>query len=96
MESTPAGRRGEGPTVGLAKTLERAKFELKRLKTGQRSKWYGLAVSHDMSYLHSGTPPRIDGRTINTSCLWEQKGDVPPVPFSFLNEQEGLKVGMGG
>ena len=39
-----------------------------------------------------GTPPRVDGRTINTSCLTEQPGDDPPTPFSFLNERRGLEV----
>lgn len=35
--------------------------------------------------LKTGTPPRIDGRTINYSVLEEQPGDLDPVPvFSFL------------
>src|SRR3546814_7190760 len=33
----------------------------------------------------TGTPPRIDGRTIDYSALEEQPGDLNPVPvFSFL------------
>lgn len=35
--------------------------------------------------LSSGTPPRLDGRTINYQGLEEQRGDDPPSPFSFLH-----------
>jgi tRNA uridine 5-carboxymethylaminomethyl modification enzyme len=34
--------------------------------------------------LKTGTPPRLDGRTINYSKLQEQPGDVPTPYFSFL------------
>ena len=37
--------------------------------------------------LKTGTPPRIDGRTIDFSKLTEQPGDLHPVPvFSFMGE----------
>lgn len=39
-----------------------------------------------MSRLKTGTPPRLDGRTINWSVLEEQAGDAVPVPFSFLTK----------
>ncbi|XP_053200613.1 protein MTO1 homolog, mitochondrial-like [Panonychus citri] len=40
--------------------------------------------------LKTGTPPRIDGRTIDYSSLECSKGDDPPNPFSFLNKSVWL------
>ena len=36
--------------------------------------------------LKTGTPPRLDGRTINWSLLEEQKGDLEPSFFSFMSK----------
>jgi tRNA uridine 5-carboxymethylaminomethyl modification enzyme len=39
--------------------------------------------------LKTGTPPRIDGRTIDFSVLEEQPGDLDPVPvFSFMGRAD--------
>ena len=35
--------------------------------------------------LKTGTPPRLDGKTIDWSSLDIQKGDSDPTPFSFMN-----------
>mmetsp|Transcript_23932 Transcript_23932/g.60530 ORF Transcript_23932/g.60530 Transcript_23932/m.60530 type:complete len:650 (-) Transcript_23932:55-2004(-) len=35
--------------------------------------------------MKTGTPPRLDGRTIDWGSLEEQVGDSPPQPFSFVN-----------
>jgi tRNA uridine 5-carboxymethylaminomethyl modification enzyme len=68
-QSTPAGRVGEAPALGLSRTLERIGFTLGRLKTG--------------------TPPRLDGRTIDWAQLEMQPGDDPPEPFSALTRRIG-------
>ncbi len=52
----------------------------------------GLALSLEklglpMGRLKTGTPARLDGRTINWSAVEEQQGDTPPLPFSFMTDK---------
>ncbi len=49
---------------------------------GLANRLYGLNLS--MGRLKTGTPPRLDGRTIDWSNLAMQAGDAAPAPFSFL------------
>jgi tRNA uridine 5-carboxymethylaminomethyl modification enzyme len=37
--------------------------------------------------LKTGTPARLDGRTIDYSALDKQDGDTPPLPFSYLTRE---------
>ena len=46
-----------------------------------------LSFDLALGRLKTGTPARLDGKTINWAVLEEQKGDDPPVPFSFLTEK---------
>jgi tRNA uridine 5-carboxymethylaminomethyl modification enzyme len=43
---------------------------------------YGFGLR--MGRLKTGTPPRLDGKTIDWAALEMQQGDDPPQPFSFL------------
>lgn len=70
-EQHPAGRSGEPPSHDLAESLKSLGFERGRLKTG--------------------TPPRLARESIDwaaqisSGCFSVEKGDSPPVPFSFLS-----------
>ena len=45
------------------------------------------ALNLGSSRLKTGTPPRLDGRSIDFSKFERQPGDAVPVPFSFLTEK---------
>ena len=46
----------------------------------------------NMVRFKTGTPARIDGRTIDYSKTEEQKGDIPVVPFSFSTDPADVQI----
>jgi tRNA uridine 5-carboxymethylaminomethyl modification enzyme len=52
---------------------------------GLSGRLYGLGLR--MGRLKTGTPPRLDGKTIRWEGLQVQHGDDPPRPFSFLTRE---------
>ena len=45
-----------------------------------------VALGFEAGRMKTGTPPRIDGRTIDFKTMEEQKGDETPGQFSFMGE----------
>jgi tRNA uridine 5-carboxymethylaminomethyl modification enzyme len=50
------------------------------------------SLNFRMGRLKTGTPPRLDGRSIDYTVCDVQKGDNPPVPFSFMNDTVWIKA----
>ncbi|PWE33637.1 tRNA uridine-5-carboxymethylaminomethyl(34) synthesis enzyme MnmG [Maritimibacter sp. 55A14] len=53
------------------------------VRLAERIDNFGLPLGR----LKTGTPPRLDGRTINWEVLEDQPGDAEPVMFSFLSKR---------
>ncbi len=49
-----------------------------------------VALGFEAGRMKTGTPPRVDGRSLDYSRMEEQKGDEKPSRFSFGNESKPL------
>ena len=49
-----------------------------------------MDIGFDSGRMKTGTPPRVDGRSLDFSKMTEQPGDVNPKKFSYSNETDFL------
>ena len=78
----PAGR-ARGQRDGMPADLAADAVEEPSTRLAQTLQRFGFALGR----LKTGTPARLDGRTIDYSSLAVQDGDDPPVPFSYLTDR---------
>jgi len=82
----PAGRaRGQRADErgGVPADLASDAVEEPSTLLAQRLQYLGFALGR----LKTGTPARLDGRTIDYGALDRQDGDTPPLPFSYLTRE---------
>lgn len=78
----PAGR-ARGQRGGVPADL--AADAVEQPSTALANRLGGLGFK--LGRLKTGTPARLDGRTIDYAALERQEGDDPPVPFSTLTDR---------
>jgi tRNA uridine 5-carboxymethylaminomethyl modification enzyme len=75
----PAGR-ARGQREGVPEDIAANSVEAPDTALSRTLQKFGFVLGR----LKTGTPPRLDGRTIDWASLERQAGDVPPAPFSYL------------
>jgi tRNA uridine 5-carboxymethylaminomethyl modification enzyme len=51
-----------------------------------------IELGFESGRMKTGTPPRVDGRSLDYAVMEEQKGDEHPQKFSFLPEVKALEI----
>jgi tRNA uridine 5-carboxymethylaminomethyl modification enzyme len=78
----PAGR-ARGPRDGMPADLAADAVDEPSTPLAHTLQRLGFTLGR----LKTGTPARLDGRTIDYSGLDRQDGDTPPLPFSYLTTE---------
>jgi tRNA uridine 5-carboxymethylaminomethyl modification enzyme len=81
-KTIPAGR-ARGQRDGVPADLSAIAVEQPSTALADRL----AALGFRLGRLKTGTPARLDGRTIDYAALERQEGDDPPVPFSYLTDR---------
>lgn len=53
--------------------------------------WLFFRLQFRLGRLKTGTPPRLKKSTIDFSVCIKQEPDVPPTPFSFMNDKVWIR-----
>ncbi|XP_077995971.1 5-taurinomethyluridine-[tRNA] synthase subunit MTO1, mitochondrial-like [Glandiceps talaboti] len=77
LERRPAGRHGDQPSVGLARTLEDAGFKVGRLKTGTPPRLDGTSISFDKLQGHIADTLPTPFSFVNDKVQIEPEDQIP-------------------
>lgn len=85
LEVKPAGRIGDEPSIGLAKSLETLGFKLSRLKTGTPPRILASSINYDNLEKHYGDNPPIPFSFLNDK-VWIKPEEQLCVWMSYTTE----------
>lgn len=77
LEKFPAGRIGDEPAIGLAKSLEKLEFKLSRLKTGTPPRIKLSSINFTNLQAHYGDDPPVPFSFINQKVWLDAKDQLP-------------------
>jgi len=83
-ERVPAGRMASATTEQADRDAGKAAHKLAKTLYG---------VGFAMGRMKTGTPPRLDGKTIDWAACEPQPGDADPVPFAFQASSRPASAG---
>lgn len=86
MEIRPAGRIGDAPSIGLAKSLDSLGFKLSRLKTGTPPRIKASSINFTNLEKHIGDNPPTPFSFMNSS-VWLKNEDQLPCYLTYTNSK---------
>ncbi|XP_014672075.1 PREDICTED: protein MTO1 homolog, mitochondrial-like [Priapulus caudatus] len=86
LNTTPAGRIGDQPSVGLARTIETAGFTMGRLKTGTPPRLIKETIDFSKTAVMEGDNPPVPFSFLSDK-VWIKAEDQVPCHMTFTNEE---------